>query len=225
MFSELIAWFTGRPENRRRYPRRAGPFRAWVADGTSWTAVTCVDLSAGGLGLISPMQFDKPESNLRVALEGKAMLLRAKPMWCIPGTLSGKPVWRYGMQFTGIAADDWDGLVRFCNNESLTVENQAQKELQAVRMQADDVARLIPKRLQDRLLKMLVAEHRLAKLEDDKIPLVQYSYGGAVKRGDRLMHRLVIHSRVRDPVTEESVSYDTHFIFDDAGNDVEIERR
>ncbi len=149
-------------------------------------------------------------------------MLRAKAVWCIPGTLQGKPVWRYGMQYTGIAADDWDALVRFCSYESVSVENKAQKELELVRMQADDVARLLPQRLQDRLLAMLVQRRRLAPVEKDKIPLVQYFYGGTVKRANKTLHRLSIHSRVNDAVTGEQLEFDTRFLFDDSGTEIEV---
>ncbi len=225
MLTELLAWFSGRPENRRRYPRRTSGFRAWFAAASGWTALTVVDISASGMGFVSPVKFDKEEVNFRVAIDDKAILLRAKPVWCVPGMLHGKPVWRYGVQYTGIGADDWDALVRFCNNEAVTVENKAQKELELVRMQADDVARLIPQRLQERLLTLLVEANRLAPLEDGKIPLVQYFYGGALKRGGRPLHRLSIHSRVSDERSGETRSYDTRFLFDESGNEIEMETR
>ncbi|HKU67354.1 MAG TPA: PilZ domain-containing protein [Candidatus Baltobacteraceae bacterium] len=222
MLADLLTWFSGRPENRRRYPRRTGGFRAWFATSTGWTALIPVDISASGMGLVSPSKFEKDEVNFRIQLEERPVMLRAKQVWCIPGTLQGKPVWRYGVKYTGIAADDWDALVRFCSNESVTVENKAQKELELVRMQADDVARLIPQRLQERLLVMIVQMRRLAPIEKDKIPLVQYFYGGTVKRGAKTMHRLSIHSRLNDPATGEALEYDTRFLFDDSGNEIEV---
>lgn len=222
MLTDLLGWFSRRPENRRRYPRRAGGFRVWFATPGGWTAVAPVDISASGVGIVSPLKFDKDEINFRITVEERPIMLRAKQVWCQPGTLHGKAVWRYGMQYTGISADDWDALVRFCSNESVTVENKAQKELQLVRMQADDVARLIPQRLQQRLLAMVVQIGRLAPLEKDKIPLVQYFYGGAVKRNGKLMHRLSIHSRVNDDVTGQQISYDTQFLFDDSGSEIEM---
>ena len=222
MLADLLTWFSGRPENRRRYPRRSGGFRAWFATATGWTALVPVDISASGMGLVSPAKFDKDEVNFRVQIEERAIMLRAKQVWCIPGTLQGRQVWRYGVQYTGIGADDWDTLVRFCNNESVNQENKAQKELELVRMQADDVARLIPQRLQDRLLAMLVQQRRLAPLEKDKIPLVQYFYGGTVKRNNKTMHRLSIHSRINDAVTGEQVEHDSRFLFDDSGTDIEM---
>lgn len=224
MLSDLLTWFAGKPENRRRYPRRAGGFRAWVAMSGGWTAVTGVDISASGMGVIAPAKFEKDEVNVRIQIEERAILARAKQVWCVPGTLQGKPVYRYGMQYTGIGADDWDALVRFCNNESVNVENKAQKELDLVRMQPDDVARLIPQRLQEKMLGMLVQARRLAPLEKDKIPLVQYFYGGTLKRSGRPMHRLSIRSRVNDELTGEPVSYDTRFLFDESGTDIEMEK-
>jgi hypothetical protein len=222
---ELLTWFAGKPENRRRYPRRSGGFRVWFANQAGWTQLSGVDISASGMGVISPSKFPKDEINLRIVVEAKSILARAKQVWCIPGTLQGKPVYRYGVQYTGIAADDWDALVRFCNSEAVNVENKAQKELEMVRMQADDVARLIPTRLQERLLAMLVQARRLAPLEKEKTPLVQYAYGGVVKRAGKQFHRLQIHSRVVDELSGQATTYDTRFLFDDSGNDIEMDAR
>lgn len=222
---ELLTWFAGKPESRRRYPRRAGGFRVWVASESGWNSAGGIDISASGMGLIATDKFSRAEVNLRIVIESKAILVRAKQVWCLPGTLHGKPVYRYGMQYTGIGADDWDALVRFCNSEPVNVENKAQKELDIVRMQADDVARLIPTRLQQRLLTMLVESRRLAPLEKDKIPLVQYGYGGVMTRGRKQMHRLQIHSRILDEVSGETVSYDTRFLFDESGTDIEMDVR
>jgi PilZ domain len=222
MLAELLTLFARRPENRRRYPRRSGGFRAWFASPSGWTAVLPVDISASGMGVVTACKFEKDEVNFRIRIEERPIMLRAKQVWSIAGTLQGKPVWRYGLQYTGIAADDWDALVRFCNNESVTVENKAQKELELVRMQADDVARLIPERLQERLLAMIVQMRRLAPLEKEKIPLVHYFYGGPLTRHGKTMHRLSIHSRLNDPATGEIVEFDTRFIFDDSGSEIEV---
>lgn len=220
-----MTWFSGRPENRRRYPRRAGGFRLWYAAAPGWAQINGIDISASGIGLIAPAKFPKDEVNLRIAIEEKVILARAKQAWCIPGTLQGRPVFRYGVFFTGISADDWDALVRFCSNEPVTVENKGQKELQLIRLQADDVARLIPTRLQERLLQMLVDCRRLAPIEKDKTPLVQFSYGGLIKRAGKQYHRLQIQSRVVDRVSGDASTYDTRFLFDDSATDIEMDAR
>lgn len=221
MINDLITFFTGAPQNRRKYARRAGPFPAWVAIGTQWTSCACLDISGSGMGIVIAAALPE-EANFRVQLEGRNIVIRAKRVWQQPGTAQGKPAWRYGLTFTGISADDWDAVVRFANNDAVVVENKAQKELELVRMQADDVARLIPKKLQDQMLAWLVSKGRLAPI-DEKTPLVQYAYGGVIKRGGRALHRLAIHSRMRDPDTGEVRAYDTRFLFDDQGGNVQVD--
>jgi PilZ domain len=221
MLNDLITFFTGAPQNRRKYPRRAGPFPAWVAVGQQWTNCACLDISGSGLGVVSPAALPE-EVNVRVQLESRNIALRAKRVWQQPGTAQGKPAWRYGLTFTGISADDWDAVVRFCNNDQVSVENKAQKDLELVRLKADDVARLIPKKLQDQMLSMLVRKGRLAPI-DEKTPLVQYAYGGVIKRQGKALHRLSIHSRVRDDLTGEVKTYDTRFFFDDQGGNVSMD--
>jgi hypothetical protein len=221
MLNELITFFTGAPQNRRKYSRRAGPFQAWVAISSAWQPVVCLDISGSGLGIASTGAIG-PEAAFRVTIEQRPIMIRAKCVWKQPGTQQGKPAIRYGFAFTGISADDWDAVVRFCNNEAVNVENKAQQELEHVRMQPDDVARLIPKRLQDYMLAQLVVRGRLAPL-DEKTPLVQYLYGGVVKRGATALHRLTIASRVRDELTGETKSYNTRFSFDDQGANITVD--
>jgi hypothetical protein len=222
MLNDLITFFTGSAQNRRKYARRPGPFKGMAAFGTKWAPVVCTDISGSGIGVVSPGELGG-EANFRVQLEQRAVTIRAKRIWAKPGTLQGKPAWKYGFTFTGISADDWDAVVRFCAGGSITVENKAQQELQLVKLKADDVARLIPKRLQDQLLAMLIERRKLAPL-DGKTPLVQYSYGGVLKRGDLALHRLSIHSRIRDELTGEITSFDTRFLFDDQGGNVSLDQ-
>jgi hypothetical protein len=173
------------------------------------------------MGVVVPAALPE-EANFRVQLEGRNIVIRAKRVWQQPGKAQGKPAWRYGLSFTGISADDWDAVVRFANNDHVAVENKAQKELELVRMQADDVARLIPKKLQDQMLAWLVSHGRLAAL-DEKTPLVHYSYGGVVKRSNKAFHRLSIHSRMREEATGEVRAWDTRFLFDDQGGNVQVD--
>lgn len=197
----------------------------WYASGNSWTPLTAVDISASGMGVIALGKFEKEELNFRIQVQDKIILARARHVWCTQGMLHGKAVFRYGLTYTGIGADDWDALVRFCNNEAVTVENKAQKELEMVRMQADDVARLIPQRLQERFLTLLVEARRLAPVEKDKTPLVQYFYGGTMRKNNRMLHRLSIHSKINDELTGEPLTFDTRFLFDENGTEIEMEKR
>ena len=87
-------------------------------------------------------------------------------------------------------------------------------------MTPDDTARLLPKELQTRLLQMLVDRHRLAPLDRKVTPLVQYFYSGIVRHNDSLVHRLVIQSKLVGPERDEL--FETRFVFDESGNNVQI---
>lgn len=207
MMSEAISAFTAREKNeRRRYTRRRDTFKIWCALGTKWVSAYGVDISASGLGLVVPVEIEKAEVQFRAALQDKYVMLRARKVWEQPGTFRGQIVHRYGLKITGIAADDWDMLVRYCSGQEST------EEIRLVPLARDDVARLIPFTLQNRMLGMLVQRNRLAPL-DGKTPLVQYAYAGKTERDGSLLHRIAIHSRMFDAAAMETRSFDTRFLF------------
>lgn len=210
-----------RPE-RRRYARRKETYKLWCALGSKWVSAFGMDISASGLGIVLPAQIAAGEAEFRTALDERPFVLRAKTVWSQPGTYRGQVVHRCGLKITGIAADDWDALVRYCKGEHVAENNKAQSELQMVRLQPDDIARIVPLRLQNRLLTMLVERKRLAPL-DQKIPLVQYSYGGRVEREGARLHRLLIHSRIFDEALLESRAFDTQFLFSDDASIIAID--
>ncbi len=87
-------------------------------------------------------------------------------------------------------------------------------------MTPDDTARLLPRELQLRLLRMLVERRRLAPLDERVTPLVQYFYSGIVRHNDKLVHRLVIQSKIVGPERDEL--FETRFVFDESGQNVHI---
>lgn len=217
MMTEAISALTAREKNeRRRYTRRRDTFKVWCALGTKWVSAYGVDISASGLGLVVPLQIQKDEIQFRASLQDKYVMLRARKVWEQPGTFRGQIVHRYGMKITGIAADDWDMLMRYCSGE------QSTDEIRLVPLARDDVARLIPFTLQHRMLGMLVQSKRLAPL-DGKTPLVQYAYAGKTEREGSVLHRIAIHSRMFDAATMETRSFDTRFLFSDDASLLTIE--
>lgn len=215
--SEAISAFTARDkQERRRYTRRRDTFKIWCALGTKWVSAYGVDISASGLGLVVPVEIQKDELQFRASLEDKHVVLRARKVWEQPGTFRGQIVHRYGLKITGIAADDWDMLVRYCSGREST------EEIRLIPLQRDDVARLVPYTLQHRMLGMLVDRKRLAPL-DGKTPLVQYAYAGKVERESGLLHRIAIHSRMFDKATMETRSFDTRFLFAEDASQLTIE--
>jgi hypothetical protein len=221
MLPELLAWFTGKEQNRRKFPRKRKPYRAsYSLDGKVTRAAIGLDISGGGLCVLTQEPIGREEFEVRAELDGRSVRMRAKVVWHDNVQHQGKKVWRYGMRFIGIAADDWDAIMRYTTDRPVTEENKAQQELSAVRMTPDDTARLLPRELQNRLLQMLVERRRLAPLAERVTPLVQYFYSGVVRHDDRLMHRLVIQSKVVGRDGEEL--FETRFVFDEGGKNVQI---
>ena len=220
MLPELLAWFTGKEQNRRKFPRKRKPYRAaYSLDGKSTRAAIGLDISGGGLCVITQEPVRQDEFEVRIELDARSVRVRAKIVWHDNVQHQGRKVWRYGMRFVGIAADDWDAIMRYTTDRPVEETNKAQEELSAVRMTPDDAARLLPRELQTRLLQMLVERGRLAPLTD-RVPLVQYFYSGIVRHDDRLVHRLVIQSKVVGP--ERDDLFETRFVFDESGKNVQI---
>ena len=91
-----------------------------------------------------------------------------------------------------------------------------------VRMTADDADRLMPVALQTKLLNGLTRRGRLAPLVPNQQPLVQYFYGGTLKRNGMMRHRLAIGSRVADNNNGPPAEFRTMFYFDDLGTHIEM---
>jgi hypothetical protein len=221
MLPELLAWFTGKEQNRRKFPRKRKPFRAtYSLDGHTSRAAIGLDISGGGLCILTQEPVAREEFEVRVLLEERHLRVRVKTVWHDNVQHQGRKVWRYGTRFTGIPADDWDAIIRYTTDRPVAESNKAQDELATVRMTPDDTARLLPGELQTRLLQMLVERRRLAPLDERVTPLVQYFYSGIVRHNDKLVHRLVIQSKVVGPESDEL--FETRFVFDESGKNVQI---
>lgn len=221
MLPELLAWFTGKEQNRRKFPRKRKPYRAaYSLDGTSTRPAIGLDISGGGLCILTQEPVGRDEFEVRAQIEERNVRMRAKTVWHDNVQHQGRKVFRYGMRFTGIPADDWDAIIRYTTDKPVAEANKAVEELTTVRMTPDDTARLLPKELQTRLLQMLVERRRLAPLGDKTTPLVQYFYSGVVRHNDRLVHRIVIQSKVVGAERDEL--FETRFVFDESGQNVQI---
>jgi hypothetical protein len=222
MLGDLLGWFTGKEVNRRKYPRKRRPYRATfsIDAGVTQKPAIGLDISGGGLCILTQEPVGKDEFEVRATIDTRIVRVRARAVWQDTVTHQGKSVWRYGMRFVGISADDWDAIVRYCSDRQVDESNKAQEELTTVRMTPDDANRLLPGKLQQRLLSMLVERRRLAPLRPDQTPLVQYFYSGIVRHEGALMHRLTIQSKVVG--AEGGEMYETRFVFDDKGDTVII---
>lgn len=222
MLDELLGWFTGKEPNRRKYPRKRKPYRATVSvdSGVSQKPAIGLDISGGGLCLLTQEPTGREEFEVRATIDTRVLRMRAKSVWQDTVTHQGKSVWRYGMRFTGISADDWDAIIRYTTDKPVAETNKAQEELVSVRMTPDDANRLLPIQLQRLLLSMLVERRRLAPLQENVTPLVQYFYSGVVRFNNQLVHRITIQSKVVGP--EGAEMFESRFVFDDQGSNIQL---
>jgi len=219
VLTDLMGWFSGRTTNRREHERtKRGYKAAYTLDGTTWEPAIGVDLSDEGMSVLTQREIGDKPVMFRATLDSRLVTMRCIAIWNSKVNHNGKQVHCYGLKFVGIAADDWDAVVKFVGGGAPEEKNKAQEELASVKLQEDDVARMLPKAFQQKLFAELVKRHRLAPLEEQPTPLVQFEYGGIAPWRGKNMHRLTVHSKLTDGKKEERFS--TRFMFDESGKEV-----
>jgi hypothetical protein len=190
---------------RKRYPM------AWIKDGVP---VSGVGLEISEKGLLFASRETPPAGPVDVAIDINGKEVRARLKVARQGTLErdGAHWALIAAIFEAIGADDWDAVVRFCRNRG-TAPNRAVDELHAKAGQDDDAYRLLPLRVQERVVAALVAAGRLAPATDPKNPLLRITSCTARAGG---AFEVVVHSRRVDD--EELLAFDSTLSVDDAGN-------
>jgi hypothetical protein len=217
--------FGNKNKDKRRYSRREKAFSAdWTpGGGVAPVTVIGIDVSASGLGILARDEIKPDEFVMRIKLDDRVIPVRVKKARTLPGMLQGQKAFRYGLELVSISADDWDAVVRWSKGGSANdIGNKAKQDLEMVRMSADDADRLMPIELQTRLLNGLTRRGRLAPLSPSAQPLVQYFYGGTLRRNNMIMHRLAIVSRVADAEGGDPAEFRTMFYFDENGGHIEM---
>jgi hypothetical protein len=212
LFNELLKRLGSRKSERRSADRVRRRFPiGWIRDGT---LVAGLGLEISEKGLLFATKEGPPGANVEVALDLHGRRVRARLKIVRKGAMTRDGVeWAViACVFEGIAADDWDLIVRFCKNLD-DPGNKAAQELSALAGSDDDAYRLLPLRVQQRVVAMLVKAGRLAPASDAKNPLLRMSYDGSNRAGE---HRLAVHSRRL--VDGELLQFDSVLIVDDAGN-------
>jgi hypothetical protein len=195
---------------RRRYPI------AWLRDGV---LVAAIGLEISEKGILFASREAPPGRHVDVAIDLDERRVRARVKVARQGTMARDGVdWALiAGVFEGIAADDWDAVVRFCKNFNAPA-NKAAEELAAMAGDDDDAYRLLPLRVQERVVAALIGAGRLAANSRPENALLRMSYAGKTTAGD---HRLAVHSRRHED--DEVLGFDSVVIIDDAG-DVHLER-
>ncbi len=217
MFNELLKRLGSRKSERRGADRvrRRYPI-AWIRNGT---LVPGFGLEISEKGILFATKESPPGATVEVALDLHGRRVRARLKIVRKGAMTRDGVeWAViACIFEGIAADDWDAIVRFCKNLE-DPGNKAAQELTALAGSDDDAYRLLPLRVQQRVVAILIKAGRLAPGSDAKNPLLRMSYEGSGRVGE---HRLAVHSRRL--VDGELLQFDSVLLVDDSGN-VQLDR-
>lgn len=216
VLGEVVEWFLGRGD-RRQYKRRPGPYHLWwlppgEKSGQNARPGLGLDISPNGLMFVIPEEIAGAEYNLVLRLQDSKIPVRVRNVRKDRVTHNGKTWNRHMGEFVGIAADNWDRIVRYVNNETEVTD----KRTQEAGPQTDDAYRLLPMAIQEKIVALLVEKHRLEPPVPGKPPLLKLFYGGLVKRaGQAPAHRVNVHSRVA--INDELTAYDSRFLVDDTG--------
>ncbi|MBV8435127.1 MAG: hypothetical protein JO029_12675 [Candidatus Eremiobacteraeota bacterium] len=219
VLGDLIEWFLGRSGDRRQYKRRAGSFHLWWQSGSGekpeMRPGIGIELSPNGLMFLSPDKIGTAEYNLVVRIADKKMPVRVRHVRSDVVTHQGRSWNRYMGEFVGIAADNWDVICRYVNQED-EPKDRRKMQNQEMAKQPDDAYRLLPMAIQQKIVEMLVAKGRLERPHGGQTPLLKLFYGGLINRpGKKPAHRVNVHSRIS--VKDELVAYDTRFLVEDDG--------
>ena len=218
MFGDMIEWFLGRAGDRRQYKRRSGAFHLWYQpnpkDESTRVQAVGVEISPNGLMYLIEQPVTATEYTVVAAIRDTKIPLRVKAVRNDQVQHQGKTWNRYMVTFLGVAADHWDTIVRYVNDEPEPDRRKMQN--QEISEKVDDAYRLLPLALQEKIVTMLVTQNKLDAPKSGQTPLLKLFYGGLVKRaGQKPAHRFNVHSRVKKG--DEMVAYDTRFLISEDG--------
>ena len=212
MFNELTKLFSGQRKERRHSPRKKVRFNiAWVK-GKELIAGLGMEISLNGCLLAMKAPPDTPDFDVIMEIERRKIRLRLKT--ARKGTiLRESQQWTVlGCNFSGIAADDYDALVRFCKDMK-EVDNKAARELASMD-KTDDAYRMLPMRVQQRVLDVLIHMGRLDPPQANQQPLLRMHSMGS--EGGK--HRLGVHTRIAGGHGTEPQTFDSVIMIDESGN-------
>lgn len=217
MLAELVGWYAGREENRRRYPRIKRDYDAQYSldAGHSWRPLKGVDLSGGGMCANSEREIPNVIVDIAMTLRDKNVRLKAHHVWHTEVPQSNKRAICYGFQFTCVGGDDWDAIMQWITGS----DEPEMANMPLVRIEESEIAHLVPRDLREKLLNELVQRNRYDRKSS---PMPQFDYGGITHANGHAVHKLTVHTKVKvSPVDE--MRFSTRFLCDESGNEITVE--
>lgn len=219
MINELVQWVASKISDQRTYPRKTERFAVtWLPDPQTEKPATGVEISPNGLVFQMREKPGAKEFNLRFTFRNREIPVRVTTKRVDPIVDNGHLMNRIACRFQGIAADDWDLIVRYVHDLD-EPENKAADELEALLKKEDDAYRLLPLKVQNKIVTMLVRAHRLEPPTEGILPHLRLHYIGSAEtgRGAKVI-KVNIHSRKR--IDDAWYAFDTQFAIDEKSGDV-----
>jgi len=212
LFNELTKLFSGQRKERRHSPRKKVRFNvSWVKGGNELIPCVGTEISLNGCLIASRTPPETPDFDVIMEIENRK--IRTRLHTARKGSfLQANQQWTFlGCTFSGIAADDYDALVRFCRDQR-EVENRAAKELAAMD-KSDDAYRMLPMRVQQHVLDVLVHLGRLDMPQPNQQPLLRMQSLGMFNG----KQRLAVHSRIAGGHGADPQTFDSIVLIDESG--------
>ncbi len=166
-------------------------------------------ISATGLTFVLEFMLPGKQVDLILHIREHKIPVRVQIKSAVP---AGRRV-TYVAKFSGIKADDWDSVVRYVQDlpEHEHVGSYFDPET------PDDDYRLLPLKIQQRIVSELVARRRLVEPSAGAMPLIRMKKIGEQRQKDGfVLRKISIHSRIIiDGVHKDT---DTLFTIDSNGN-------
>lgn len=178
-------WFAMDPRTMR-----SGAFSVVVRGSAGNVPVFGTLASRYGLAFISPSPISAGELVLDVTIRSHSFPTRVRVVAQDEVQHKNKSVLRYFTQLVGIAADDWDFLVRY-------VEDKPEPAAVApVPTGPDEDFRLLPLRVQRQIVALLSGARRLAAPTAGAAPLIRYNTIRSHTAGVLVYKDIMVHSRI-----------------------------
>lgn len=191
MFAALVGWYTGSERNRRRYPRVKREFDVdYTFDGQHWLYAQGVDLSGGGMCVISKTPIMHDEFDARIEIGNRTIELRVHKVWDTTTEFRGRQVPFYGLKFARVNPEDWESIIRSITGG----RSSAPERFEPVPLDEAEAITLLPLEFRERLVGEL---RKRSRIDAQKPMPITYEYGGLVHENNQRMHQFTIRSSVK----------------------------
>jgi len=209
MLNELFRWMADK-KDRRATDRKRVQFPIGLIRGDEILSGVGTEISLNGLFFASKSKPTTTSFNVMMDVAGKRIRARLATVRTESVVRENQEWHLVAATYEGIAADDYDAIVRFVK-ELPEPENKAQGEIAKAAAEGDNAYRLLPMPVQKKIVDLLVAGGKLAPGSDPRNPLLRMNYLGS-RNGK---HRFAVHSR--KTVVDEIRAYDSLFVVDEEG--------